>query len=128
MSNPSAVDLASLNAGLSILNKTSMKAIRQKSLIITAYLEHLLLEDAPSTPADAPYSILTPSDPEARGAQLSIKFQPGLLPSIFSKLSNEGFVFDQRKPDVIRVAPAPLYNTYWEVWSFVNRFKLALAE
>lgn len=128
MSNPSAVDLASLSSSLAIFDKTSMSAIREKSLKITAYLEFLLMHDISSSSPNSPYTILTPSDPEARGAQLSIKLRPGLLPPVFKKLTDKGFVFDQRKPDVIRIAPAPLYNSYWEVWTFVNSFKLALAE
>lgn len=121
------MDLASLSAALSIFNKTSISAIREKSRHITAYLEHLLLKDLPHASDCPPYSILTPSDPEARGAQLSIKLKPGLLLPIFTKLSGDGFVFDQRKPDVIRIAPAPLYNSYWEVWTFVDNFRKALS-
>lgn len=124
LSNPSVVDLASLTSSLATFNKTSMAEIRQKSLKITAYLEHLLLDDTDA--ATCPYKILTPSDPSARGAQLSILLKPGLLPPIFKKLSDDGFVFDQRKPDVIRIAPAPLYNSYWEVYVFVREFRNAI--
>lgn len=123
LSNPSVVDIASLTSSLATFQKTSMAEIRQKSLHITAYLEHLLLTDMP---ADEPYRIISPRDPAQRGAQLSILLKPGLLPPVFKKLSDDGFVFDQRKPDVIRIAPAPLYNSYWEVYTFVRDFKAAL--
>lgn len=126
MSTAPALDLACLSSSLSIFDKTSISELRQKSLKITAYLEFLLIRDLPTN--DSPYAILTPSDPEARGAQLSIKLKPGLLPPVSQKLSADGFVFDQRKPDVMRIAPAPLYNTYTEVWEFVNQFRLALEE
>jgi kynureninase len=67
-------------------------------------------------------------DPEARGAQLSILLKPGLLPAVFAKLQEEGIVFDQRKPDVIRIAPVPLYNSFEDVRFFVDRFKAVLME
>lgn len=123
LSNPSAIDLASLCASLATFNKTSMSAIREKSVHITAYLEHLLLEGLGDDP---PYKILSPSNVAWRGAQLSILLKPGILGPVFQALSDDGFVFDQRKPDVIRIAPAPLYNSYWEVWMFVKEFKSKL--
>jgi kynureninase len=103
-----------------------MTELRQKSLAITAYLEHLLL-DSSSTEEPCCYRIITPSNPEERGAQLSILLKSGLLPAVFQQLLDDGYVFDQRKPDVIRIAPAPLYNTFTEVWRFVKDFKAALA-
>jgi kynureninase len=118
------VDISSLLASLSIFNETSMDQIRQKSLLITAYLEHLLMDS--TNPDHLPYRIITSLNPQERGAQLSILLKAGLLPPVFQKLSDEGFVFDQRKPDVIRIAPAPLYNSFWEVWLFVKEFKAAL--
>lgn len=96
-----------------------MPVIRQKSLNLTGYLEHLLLKyplDAP--PEDKPFTLITPSNPAERGAQLSLRLQPGLLDPVLAHLEQEGVVIDERKPDVIRVAPAPLYNTYTEVWEF----------
>lgn len=124
LSNPSAIDLALLCSSLATFNKTSIQEIREVSILKTAYLEHLLLSG--ENGGDLPYRIMTPSDPAARGAQLSILLKPGLLPPVFKKLSDDGFVFDQRKPDVIRVAPAPLYNSFWEIWVFVKEFKAAL--
>ncbi|KAI9737271.1 MAG: Kynureninase (L-kynurenine hydrolase) [Claussenomyces sp. TS43310] len=127
MSNPSVADLTSLCSSLSIFNKTSMTEIRRKSIHITAYLEHLLLQDEKDS-VSLPYRILTPSDPAARGAQLSILLNPHLLPPVFQKLSDDGYLFDQRRPDVIRIAPTPLYNTYTEVYRFVRNFKAAIEE
>ena len=99
-----------------------MKELRKKSVSITAYLERLLL-NPPDEPR--PYSIITPSNPNDRGAQLSIRLQPGLLDSVLRELEDNGVVVDERKPDVIRVAPAPLYNTYLDVWNFVQVFNVA---
>lgn len=117
--------MASLTAALTVFDQTSMAEIREKSLQITGYLEHLLLEG--STEVSSLFQIITPSDPTARGTQLSILLKPGLLETVFATLTNDGFLFDQRKPDVIRIAPVPLYNTYTEVLKFVTAFKAALA-
>ena len=118
LSNPSAIDLSGVLASLSVFEKTDMAALRRKSLAITAYLEDLLLADE-----DRVYSIITPSDKEQRGAQLSILLEEGLLETVMEYLEEEGVVVDERKPDVIRVAPAPLYNSYEDVWNFMKAFR-----
>ncbi len=100
-----------------------MSEIRQKSVSLTAYLEHLLFSSSNSSRA---FKIITPSNPEARGTQLSILLKPGRLETLSSMLEDAGIVADKRKPDVIRVAPVPLYNTYEEVWRFVQIFNSAL--
>jgi kynureninase len=123
VSNPSAVDLASLCGSLSVFNQTSMADIRKKSVTLTAYLEHLLLSGSEVKKA---FRIITPSDPEARGTQLSVLLQPGRMEILSDLLEDAGIVVDKRKPDVIRVAPVPLYNTYEEVWKFVQIFHRAL--
>ncbi|KAE8444204.1 Kynureninase (L-kynurenine hydrolase) [Mollisiaceae sp. DMI_Dod_QoI] len=125
VSNPSAIDLASLCASLSVFNQTSMADIRKKSVKLTAYLEHLLLT---SSGADHAFRIITPSDPDARGTQLSVLLKPGRIDTLFEMLEDAGIVADKRRPDVIRVAPVPLYNTYEEVWKFVQIFNAALAK
>ena len=125
MSNPSVVDLASLCGSLSVFNQTSMADIRRKSVNLTAYLEHLLLSGSELKKA---FRIITPSDPEARGTQLSVLLQPGRMEILSDLLEDAGIVVDKRKPDVIRVAPVPLYNTYEEVWKFVQIFHQALAK
>ena len=106
-----------------------MKSIREKSLHITGYLEHLLLKyplDAP--PEDKPFTLITPSNPAERGAQLSLRLEPGLLDNVLHYLEEHGVVIDERKPDVIRVAPAPLYNSYADVWEFCQIFLQACRE
>jgi kynureninase len=103
-----------------------MTEIQKKTVRLTAYLEHLLLSGTEdSTRA---FRIITPSDPAARGSQLSVLLKPGRLDTLSDMLDDAGIVADKRKPDVIRVAPVPLYNTYGEVWSFVQIFKAALAK
>lgn len=125
LSNPSVVDLSSLLASLSLFNQTSMTEIRQKSLRLTSYLEHLLLD---GTDSNKDFKIITPSEVSARGTQLSVLLKPGRLDVLSDMLEDAGIVADKRRPDVIRVAPVPLYNTYEEVWNFVQIFKAALAK
>ncbi|KAL7651110.1 Kynureninase (L-kynurenine hydrolase) [Aspergillus niger] len=123
LSNPSVLDMNAVVASLELFNRTSMAEIRQKSLNATGYLEHLLLNYPADFPTGKrPFSIITPSNPAERGAQLSLLLEPGLLDSVLETLEEHGVVVDERKPDVIRVAPAPLYNTYTEVWEFCQIF------
>ncbi|ETI22010.1 kynureninase [Cladophialophora carrionii CBS 160.54] len=126
VSNPSAIDLTALCASLSVFGETSIQELRQKSLKLTAYLQHLLLKDTSTSDRDRPFRILTPLDPSQRGAQLSLLLKPGLLERVAAKLEDAGIVVDQRKPDVIRVAPVPLYNSYHDVWAFARVFKEAV--
>lgn len=72
-----------------------------------------------------PYQIITPADPSARGAQLSIRLEPGMLDTVLECLDEDGVVIDERKPDVIRVAPAPLYNNFNDVYQFCRIFRRA---
>lgn len=98
-----------------------MERLRQKSKHITAYMHHLLLETAKATHS-TPFMIITSGEAEERGAQISIRLEPGLLDVVLHHLDRSGVVVDERKPDVIRVAPAPLYNSYLDVWKFVQIF------
>ena len=93
---------------------------------LTAYLQHLLLKDTSVEDDIRPFRIITPLDPSRRGAQLSLLLKPGLLERVASALQDAGIIVDQRKPDVIRVAPVPLYNTFHDVWVFVQVFKKAV--
>jgi kynureninase len=118
LSNPSVMDVTSITASLSVFAKTDIETLRRRSVRLTAYLEYLLL-NWPSK-GEKPYRLLTPRNGDERGAQISIRLNPGLLDGILEHLSANGVVVDERKPDVIRVAPAPLYNTFSDVWKFVN--------
>ncbi len=96
-----------------------MEALQEKSLKLTAYLEDLLDSLSWGTKRP-PFEIITPRNPEERGAQLSVYLEDGLLDTVLEYLEEEGAVVDERKPNVIRVAPAPLYNTFEDVWRFVQ--------
>jgi len=122
MSNPCVIALAALQGSLEVFAKTDMAAVRRKSLAMTGYIERLFEYYRKSVWSDKgqdpPFWIITPKDPAARGAQLSVQIKMGLLDPILEKLEAAGVVLDERKPDVLRVAPAPLYNTFEECWRF----------
>ncbi|MCJ1316901.1 Kynureninase (L-kynurenine hydrolase) [Xylographa vitiligo] len=122
--NPSAIALTAVLASLEVFAETDMQAIRIKSIDITNYLEKLLLQP-PNHGSSNPYRIITPSKPEERGAQLSVLLENGLLDGVMAELESAGVVVDERRPDVVRVAPAPLYNSYTDVWDFVRIFREA---
>ncbi|OJD16095.1 kynureninase [Emergomyces pasteurianus Ep9510] len=130
LSNPSVLDLSAVIASLEIFSAATMPALRQKSLQLTAYMEHLLLKACPQKPESGPklFSIITPSNPMERGAQLSVLLRGDILDGVFSRLLANGVVVDERKPNVIRVAAAPLYNTFVDVWDFVQIFVKACEE
>lgn len=129
LSNPSVLDMNAVVASLELFNRTTMSDIRRRSLALTGYLEHLLLTD-PIDPSlqERPFTIITPSHPAERGAQLSLRMKSGILDSVLKALEEHAIVVDERKPDVVRVAPAPLYNTYVDVWEFCQVFLQACAE
>ncbi|KAG0648212.1 L-kynurenine hydrolase 2 [Hyphodiscus hymeniophilus] len=124
LSNPSVLDITSLNASLEVFKKAGgMAPLRERSLKLTAYLESVLH----SSPFfNAGFKIITPSDPRQRGAQLSLRLGPGLLDVVVKELEKRSVVVDERRPDVIRVAPAPLYNTFKDVFEFRRAFDEAL--
>jgi kynureninase len=117
LSNPPVLGLAPLLASLDIFDAAGMPALREKSLKLTAYLEFLLKEKL------AKYiHILTTADPAQRGCQLSLRLHKGrdTARQVFEKLEEAGVTSDWREPDVIRVAPVPLYNSFVDVFRFVE--------
>lgn len=126
ISNPSAADTTAVRASLDIFKQTSIQELREKSLKVTKYLEDLLdlLAKEQEKSIGTCFSIITPRNPEERGAQISILLKPGLLDSVMATLETNGVVVDERRPDVIRVAPAPLYNSYSDVFNFMKIFSL----
>jgi kynureninase len=121
LSNPSIISLAALRASMEIFQDAGMERLREKSVSLTGYLEFLL--DKQKSPG---FSIITPGEKERRGAQLSIRIRQGGR-ALCDRLAQEGIVGDWREPDILRVAPVPLYNTYHDVFRFVRRFAAALS-
>ena len=121
LSNPSIMSMAPLRASLEIFAAAGMQQLREKSVSLTGYLEFLLDQHASKD-----FTVITPREPERRGAQLSIRIRQGGR-SICDRLIEHGAVCDWREPDILRVAPVPLYNTYSDVHRFVERFIAALS-
>ncbi len=94
-----------------------MDRLRAKSLQLTGYLEFLIKERLAEE-----VDILTPADPTRRGCQLSLRLHAGAKKArqVFEQLEAAGVTGDWREPDVIRVAPVPLYNSYADVFGFVD--------
>jgi len=125
-SNPSAIDLTALSAAMSVFDKTSIEDLRQKSLRLTCYLERLLDQALSDLDEEAPFRVITPRDTKQRGTQLCILLKQGKLQPVSAALEEEGVICDKREPGVIRVAPVPMYNTYEDVYRFVQIFCRAL--
>src|SRR5207249_2600106 len=121
ISNPPIFSMAPLRASLSIFEEAGgMEPLRAKSVTLTGYLEFLLNEiSASAARTSKKFTVITPSDADARGCQLSILAQEHPK-ELFQELQAAGVKCDFREPDVIRVAPTPLYNTFHEVWRFAE--------
>ena len=120
MSNETVLSMAALKASLEIFDEVGMKALIKKSRLLTAYLAYLI--DSLDTDR---IQIISPKKPESRGAQLSIRVVNSDR-SLFKTISDKGVIADWREPDVIRIAPAPLYNNFSDVFNFVQILKEAL--
>jgi kynureninase len=115
ISNPSIFAMAPLRASLAIFDKAGgMEPLRAKSIRLTSYLEFLLAEIGSKK-----FTVITPREPNARGCQLSIVAHEHPK-ELLKELEAAGVKCDFREPNVIRVAPTPLYNTFHEVWHFAK--------
>ena len=114
VSNPPILSMAPVRASLAIFDEAGMPALRTKSERLTGYLEYLL--DRIGSPR---IEIITPRDPAQRGCQLSLLVRERPK-EVLEQLHANGITCDFREPNVLRVAPAPLYNSYSDVWHFVG--------
>jgi len=119
LSNPPILALAPLRASMEIFAQAGMNHLRHKSMSLTGYLEFLLKQH--SSPE---FAIVTPVDPGQRGAQLSIQMRRHDR-GICDRLVENGVIGDWREPNILRVAPVPLYNSYRDVHQFVKWFVIA---
>ena len=117
LSNPPIFQLAALRASLDIFEEAGMKNLCEKSVKLTNYLEFLLNEID-----DDRIEIITPKNQNERGCQLSIRVK-NADKSLFKSITERGVIADWREPDVIRVAPVPLYNSFTDCWKFVEILK-----
>jgi len=124
LSNPPILACAPLLASLQIFQDAGIKALRNKSLQLTAYLDYLLTSQLGQY-----ISLITPAEPQARGCQLSLRLhvEREQARKIHQQLMMQGFICDWREPDIIRVTPVPLYNRHVDVWQFVHSLQSLLA-
>jgi len=114
LSNPPILAMAPLRASLAIFDEAGMESLRRKSVVLTGYLEWLL-EQAPH----GRFEVITPRSSGERGCQLSLRILDRPAETLHA-IEAFGVVGDFRPPDVVRVAPVPLYNTFHEVWRFTQ--------
>jgi len=117
LSNPPILAMAPLRASFEIFDQTTMDELQRRSRELTGQLRSLL-EDA----AGEAFEIITPAEPEAHGCQLSIRVHDD-AERRFAALSDAGIIGDVRPPDVIRLSPTPLYNTFEDVWRTVGALR-----
>lgn len=117
LSNPPILLMSAIKASLDMFNEVGMNALRQKSLKLTAYLEHLI-----TNLNHRSIEIITPTDPNQRGCQLSIQVKNADR-SLHQKLIEHNVITDWREPDVIRCAPVPFYNSFEDIYQMVQILK-----
>ena len=124
LSNPSILAAAPLLASLQLFAEARIERLREKSLALTGFLETMVKRLAPHA------QLITPTDPNERGCQLSIRITGSANRGkrVFELLSERGVLCDWREPDVIRVAPVPLYNRFEDVFGFGDHLDRALSE
>lgn len=115
ISNPPIFQLAALRASLEIFDAARMPRLAKKSRALTAFLEKQI-KDLPAL------SVVTPSNPEERGTQISLRAK-NLGQEFTHTLQQKGVICDFREPDIIRVAPAPLYTRYQDIIKLVEVLK-----
>ncbi|WP_074408334.1 kynureninase [Aquimarina megaterium] len=117
LSNPPILSMAAIKASLDIFNEVGMDALREKSKALTAYFEFLINEIDTHR-----IRIITPTNPEERGCQLSIQVK-NADKSLHQQLTDHHIITDWREPDVIRCAPTPLYNSFEDVYRMTEILK-----
>jgi kynureninase len=117
LSNPPILPMASLRASLELFSEVGMPSLRQKSIKLTNFLEECINTLLPNE-----VQCITPPDAKDRGCQLSLRIHKQGK-QVFQQLEKNGIIADWREPDIIRVAPVPMYNTFKEAFEFSERLK-----
>jgi len=120
LSNPPILSMAAIKASADLFNEVGMDKLIAKSKKLTGYFEFLINELNNSD-----IKIITPSNPDERGCQLSIQVKNADR-ALHNKLTEAGVISDWREPDVIRCAPVPLYNSFEDVFNMVEKLKTLL--
>lgn len=122
LSNPPILSMAAIWSSLKIFDEAGIHNLRKKALALTGYMEFLV-----NKLGDEVVQIITPSDPAQRGCQLSIQVKSADK-KLFDKVTGMGVIADWREPDVIRVAPVPLYNSFEDVHKFCGILATAIGK
>lgn len=120
LSNPPILSMAAIRASLDTFAEAGFENLRKKSVELTGYLEFLMDEMRNDS-----VRVITPRNPKERGCQLSIQVK-NADKSLHDKLTATGVISDWREPDVIRIAPTPLYNSFEDVFRFAQKLKSIL--
>lgn len=120
LSNPPILSMAAIRASLDLIQEAGFDKLCEKSKVLTGYFEFLI-----NQLNNKDIKIITPSNPNERGCQLSIQVK-NADKSLYDKLTAAGVITDWREPDVIRCAPIPLYNSFQDVYNMVERLKQLL--
>lgn len=120
LSNPPILSMAAIKASLELFMEAGMDRLWAKSRRLTGYLEYLLRQIEGDQ-----INIITPEEPAERGSQLSIQVKDANK-TLFHRITENGVIADWREPDVIRVAPVPMYNNFEDVYRFVSILKAQL--
>jgi len=125
ISNPPILSMAPLVISLAMFREAGMERVIEKSRLLTGWLEFLV-----DKRLSREIEIVTPNEPTERGCQLSLRLRSGVRSAkrVFAALEQRDVVCDWREPDIIRVAPVPLYNTFTEVWEFVDALAASLSQ
>lgn len=122
LGNDNVLGLAAHQASLDLFLEAGLDNLTKKSEQLTGYMEFLLYQ---LNEHKNVIEIITPKDPTSRGAQLSLFVKKGGK-ALYDRISEQGVVCDWRNPNVIRIAPAPLYNSYEDIYKFAVAFEAAL--
>ncbi len=117
MSNPPILAMAAVWSSLKLFDEVGMNKLRTKAISLTGYLEFLV-----KSLGEDVINIITPADPKLRGSQLSIQVK-NADKTLFDKITKAGVIADWREPDVIRVAPVAMYNSFEDVFRFYSVLK-----
>jgi len=126
LSNAPILGMAAHLASLDIFEEVGMDALRTKSLALTDYLEKIIQDVAERNAEHCEFEIITPNNPEERGAQLSILLH-GKGKSVHDSLTKQGVIADWREPNVIRIAPVPMYNSFEDIYRFGKYLEKAIS-
>ena len=120
LSNPPILSMAAIRASLDMFAEVGMEKLTEKSKHLTGYFEFLI-----NDLNNKDIKVITPSNPNERGCQLSIQVK-NADKTLHHQLTKAGIISDWREPDVIRCAPVPLYNSYEDVYKLVEKLKEVL--